>query len=159
MEAPEDVPPIEEARAALNIKRDPTVAELLKQHVSKAVCNTCHKEIDPLGMGLENFAQTGEWRTHYPDKAPVVSSGIMPNGKAFQTPREMKVLLLDLYGEDIAHNFARQLFAYALGRGLEPYDRVSLDQIVSAAKKDGYKTSTIIEQIVLSNQFRNRQDP
>ena len=48
MEAPEDVPSIEEAREALNIKRNPTVAELLKQHVSKAVCHACHKEIDLL---------------------------------------------------------------------------------------------------------------
>ena len=158
MEAPEDVPSIQEAREALNIKRNPTVAELLKQHVSKAVCNACHKEIDPLGLGLENFAQFGDWRTQYPDKAPVVSSGVMPNGKAFKTPREMKTLLLELYGADIAENFARQLFAYALGRKLQPYDRVALEQIVRAAKKDGYKTNTFIEQIVLSKQFRNRQD-
>ena len=158
MEAPEDVPSIEEAREALNIKRNPTVAELLKQHVSKAVCNACHKEIDPLGLGLENFAQFGDWRTQYPDKAPVVSSGVMPNGKAFKTPREMKTLLLELYRDDIAENFARQLFAYALGRKLQPYDRVALEQIISAAKKDGYKTNTFIEQIVLSKQFRFRQD-
>ena len=158
MEAPEDVPSIEEAREALNIKQNPTVAELLKQHTSKAVCNACHKEIDPLGLGLENFAQFGDWRTQYPDKAPVVSSGVMPNGKAFQSPREMKTLLLELYGDDIAENFARQLFAYALGRKLQPYDRIALDQIVSAAKKDGYKTGTFIEQIVLSKQFRYRQD-
>ena len=158
MEAPEDVPSIEEAREALNIKRNPTVAELLKQHVSKAVCNACHKEIDPLGLGLENFAQFGDWRTQYPDKAPVVSSGVMPNGKAFKTPREMKTLLLELYGDDIAENFVRQLFAYALGRQLQPYDRVALEQIISAAKKDGYKTNTFIKQIVLSKQFRFRQD-
>ena len=158
MEAPEDVPAIEEAREALNIKRNPTVAELLKQHVSKAVCNACHKEIDPLGLGLENFAQFGDWRTEYLDKTPVVSSGVMPNGKAFKSPREMKALLLQLYGEDIAENFARQLFAYALGRKLQPYDRVSLNRIISAAKKDGYKTNTFIEQIVLSKQFRYRQD-
>ncbi|MBL67414.1 MAG: hypothetical protein CMO74_03015 [Verrucomicrobiales bacterium] len=82
----------------------------------------------------------------------------MPNGKAFKTPREMKTLLLELYRDDIAENFARQLFAYALGRKLQPYDRVALEQIISAAKKDGYKTNTFIEQIVLSKQFRFRQD-
>ena len=82
----------------------------------------------------------------------------MPNGKAFQSPREMKVLLLELYGDDIAENFARQLFAYALGRKLQSYDRISLNQIVSVAKKDGYRTNTFIEQIVLSKQFRYRQD-
>lgn len=158
MEAPEDVPSIEGAREALNIKRNPTDAELLKQRVSKAVRHTCHKEIDPLGLGLENFAQFGEWRTNYPDMTPVVASGEMPNGKAFKSPREMKTLLLELYGDDIAKNFARQLLAYALGRQLQPYDRLSLDQIASAAKQDGYKTNTIIDHIVLSKQFRYRQD-
>ena len=108
MEAPEDVPSIEEAREALNIKRNPTVAELLKQHVSKAVY-ACHKEIDPLGLGLENFAQFGEWRANYPDMTPVVASGEMPNGKAFKSPREMKMLLLESYGDDIAKNFAPTL--------------------------------------------------
>ena len=82
----------------------------------------------------------------------------MPNGKAFESPRKIKTLLLELYGYDFTKNFARQLFAYALGRQLQPYDRLSLDQIVSAAKQDGYKANTIIEQIVLSKQFRYRQD-
>ena len=158
MEAPEDVPSLEEAREALDLKRNPTVAELIQQHVSKASCNACHKEIDPLGLGLENFAQFGEWRTQYPDKAAVVASGVMPNGKAFQSPHEMKALLLELYRDDIAENFARRLFAYALGRKLEPYDRPSLEQIMSAAKQGGYKTNTFIQQIVLSDQFRCRQD-
>ncbi len=158
MEAPEDVPSLEEAREALKIKKNPSVAELIKQHVSRAVCNSCHKEIDPLGLGLENFAQFGEWRTHYPDKLPVIASGVMPNGKPFKSPREMKELLLELYKDDIARNFAKQLFAYALGRKLEPYDRVSLDQIVNRAKESDYRTNTFIEQIVLSEQFRYRQD-
>jgi len=158
MEAPEDVPSLEEAREALKIKKNPSVAELIKQHVSRAVCNSCHKEIDPLGLGLENFAQFGEWRTHYPDKLPVIASGMMPNGKPFKSPGEMKELLLELYKDDIARNFAKQLFAYALGRKLEPYDRVSLDQIVNRSKESGYRTNTFIEQIILSEQFRYRQD-
>jgi len=39
----------------------------------------------------------------------------------------------------------------------QPYDRISLNQIISAANKDGYKTNMFIEQIVLSKQFRYRQ--
>jgi len=131
---------------------------LIKQHVSKASFKACHTEIDPLGLGLENFAQFGEWRTQYPDKTAVIASGVMPNGKAFKSPHEMKALLLELYQDDIAENFARRLFAYALGRKLEPYDRVSLEHIMSEAKKSGYKTNTFIQQIVLSKQFRFRQD-
>ena len=82
----------------------------------------------------------------------------MPNGKTFETPLEMKVLLLELYKEDIAQNFVKQMFAYALGRKLEPFDRVALGKIMSAVKPGGYKINAVIEQIVLSKQFRDRQD-
>ena len=158
MEPPADVPSLDQARAALKIKQNPSVAEVIKQHTSKAVCVACHKEIDPLGLGLENFAPNGVWRTKYPDKAPIVSAGVMPNGKTFKTPLEMKVLLLELYKDDIAANFVARMYAYALGRKLEPFDRVSLDQIVTKVKASGYKTNTVIQQIVLSKQFRYRQD-
>jgi hypothetical protein len=158
LEPPPNVPSLDEAREALNVKENPSVAEVIKQHVSKSECASCHKAIDPLGLGLENFASTGQWRTHYPNKAPVESAGVMPNGKTFTTPREMKQLLLELYQDEIANNFVEQMFAYALGRKLEPFDRVSLDQIVRRVKEDGYKMNTVIEQIVLSKQFRYRQD-
>ena len=158
LEPPPNVPSLAEAREALSLKRNPSVAEVIKQHVSKPECVACHKVIDPLGLGLENFAPTGEWRTHYPDKAPIESTGMMPNGKTFKTPAEMKRLLLEMYQEDIAKNVVEQMFAYGLGRKLEPFDRVSLEQIVHKVKEDGYRINTVIEQIVLSKQFRNRQD-
>jgi mono/diheme cytochrome c family protein len=158
LEPPPNVPSLEEAREALNLKENPSVSEVIKQHVSRSECVSCHKEIDPLGLGLENFAPTGVWRTHYPDKAPIVSAGIMPNGKSFNTPQEMKFLLLETYKDDIATSFVKQMLAYALGRKIEPFDRVSVDSIVRKVKEDGYKLNTAIEQIVLSQQFRFRQD-
>jgi len=158
LDPPPNVPSLEEAREALTLKENPSVAEVIKQHVSRPECVSCHKEIDPLGLGLENFAPTGVWRTHYPDKAPIVSAGKMPNGKSFNTPLEMKLLLLETYKDDIATSFVKQMLAYALGRKIEPFDRVSVDSIVKKVKEDGYKLNTAIEQIVLSQQFRFRQD-
>jgi len=158
LEPPPNVPSLEEARVALKLNRNPSVAELIKQHVSRSECMACHKAIDPLGLGLENYAPTGRWRTRYPDKAPVVSTGVMPNGKSFATPREMKGILLEVYQEDIVHNFVKQMMAYALGRKTEPFDRVSLTAIVRNVKQGGYNIDTVIEQIVLSPQFRCRQD-
>jgi hypothetical protein len=70
----------------------------------------------------------------------------------------MKRLLLELYQDDIAKNFTEQMLAYALGRKLEPFDRVSVEKIVREVKASGYKTNTVIEQIVLSKQFRYRQN-
>jgi hypothetical protein len=158
LEPPPNVPSLQEAREALQVKENPSVAELIKQHVSKSECISCHQSIDPLGLGLENFASAGDWRTHYPDQTLVQSAGVMPNGKVFKTPAEMKLLLLELYQDDIVNNFVEQMFAYALGRKSEPFDRVSLQQILRAVQEDGYKINTVIEQIVLSKQFRYRQD-
>jgi hypothetical protein len=158
LEPPPNIPSLEEARMALKIKRNPSVAELLKQHVSRSECVSCHKAIDPLGLGLENYAPNGRWRTKYPDKARVVSGGVMPNGKTFSTPREMKGLLLELYKDEIAENFVKKMFAYALGRNLEPFDRMALEPILRTVENDGYHIDTVIEQIVLSKQFRCRQD-
>ncbi|MBT6849451.1 MAG: DUF1592 domain-containing protein [Planctomycetaceae bacterium] len=158
LEPPPDVPSIEEARETLQVKENPTVAEVIKQHISKSECIICHRSIDPLGLGLENFAPTGEWRTLYPDQTPVQSAGVMPNGKTFKTPREMKLLLLEMYQDDIANNFVEQMFAYALGRKSEPFDRLAIQRILGEVKQDGYKINTVIEQIVLSKQFRYRQD-
>ena len=158
LEPPPDIPSLEEARESLAVKENPSVAEVIQQHVSKPECVSCHKTIDPLGLGLENFGPLGRWRTKYDDKAPVVSSGVMPNGKPFTTPREMKQLLLEIYSDEISESFVRQLFAYALGRSLQPYDVVTLDAINEEVKRSGHRVNTAIVQIVLSQQFRCRQD-
>ncbi|MEM7235665.1 MAG: DUF1592 domain-containing protein [Planctomycetota bacterium] len=54
LEVPPNVPSLDEARSALKLIERPTVAQVIEQHVSKPQCVSCHKEIDPLGLGLEN---------------------------------------------------------------------------------------------------------
>ena len=158
LEPPPDVPSLEESRVVLALKKNPSVAEVLQQHVSRSECVSCHKAIDPLGLGLENFDELGEWRTSYPDKAPVMSSGTLPSGTQFQTPQELKQQLVQLYGDEIAENVVRQLFAYAIGRPLQPHDRVSVNAILEFTRADGYRLAAVIQQIVMSPQFLCRQD-
>jgi hypothetical protein len=70
----------------------------------------------------------------------------------------MKQTLLNEYREEIVRNIASQMFAYALGRKLEPYDRPAVDRICKVLKSNGYKMNILIEQIVLTKQFLQRQD-
>ena len=51
LEPPPDVPSLEEARETLKLKENPSVAEVIQQHVSRSECVSCHKAIDPLGLG------------------------------------------------------------------------------------------------------------
>ena len=67
--------------------------KILELHRSKPDCQSCHEKMDPLGLGLENFDPTGRWRNSY-GKAPVDPSGVMADGRKFQGPAELKILLL-----------------------------------------------------------------
>ncbi len=45
---------------------------------------------------------------------------------------------------------------YALGRGLEPYDMPVVRRIVRQAGKNGYRLSTIVNEIIESAPFQMR---
>jgi len=157
LHAPENVPALSKSEK-VDGKKLTDLADILKAHTSKAICVSCHKHIDPLGLGLENFDPFGKWRASYRNKRPVRSSGVFPNGDTFKTPRRMKQILVEEYREPIVKNIAGRMFAYALGRKLEPYDRPALRKICDTLERDGFKINTLITDIIRSRQFQCRQD-
>ena len=40
-----------------------TTRERLRLHQEEPQCASCHRRIDPIGFGLENFDAVGMWRT------------------------------------------------------------------------------------------------
>ncbi|MEE2639620.1 MAG: DUF1588 domain-containing protein [Planctomycetota bacterium] len=158
MHPPENIPPLAESikKIPKNLPRQPR--EILKLHTSRPSCVACHQHIDPLGLGLENFSPSGEWRTAYADKSPVHGEGKLPNGKQFASPQQLKNELLAFYGEKIVDNMVRRMLAYASGRKIFPHDRPEIERIKRVLQENDYKMVTLIEQIVLSSQFRMRQD-
>jgi hypothetical protein len=46
---------------------------------------------------------------------------------------------------------------YALGRGLEPYDKTAVDEIVKNVAADHYRFSTLVLEIVKSPPFQMRR--
>jgi len=111
--------------------------------------------MDPLGFGLENYDAIGKWRTtagvHELD-----SSGVLPNGKSFETPAELRSILLDDIAE-FARTITEKTLIYALGRGLEPYDRVTVNKIRTTLADDGYRFQTLIHEVVKSLPFQQRR--
>ncbi len=157
LEAPANVPPIEKAMQSLPADK-PGKLEIIRAHTAMPSCIVCHKDIDPIGFGLENFDPLGRWRTIYPDKSPVSSEGTLPSGKSFSSPKELKQLLLTDYRELIVRNFIRRMMAYALGRSLRPHDRITEDSIYQHVVKQDYRTNSVIRAIIDSPQFNCRQD-
>lgn len=132
-----------------------SVRQRTEQHRANPACASCHALMDPLGFGLENFDAVGAWRDR--DGAFFVdASGELVDGSKFKGPKELKAILKDKK-DDFARCFTEKMLTYALGRGLEPYDKCAVDDIVAALAKDGYKFSTLIQQIVASDPFQKRR--
>lgn len=151
---PADVPPLEE-KAATALKG--TLRQRLEQHRSKADCAVCHNRMDPLGFGLENYDAIGAWRTRDAE-APIDASGILPGGRSFNGPRELKAILKARQTAFVSC-LAEKLLTYALGRGLEYDDRGTIDDIVAATAKDGYRFQTLLLAVVHSEPFQKRKVP
>lgn len=125
----------------------------LEAHRARPDCASCHARIDPLGFGLENFDPLGRWRARDVRGAEIDARGVLPDGTAFNGPSELRALLLQRR-EQLARSLTEKLLAYALGRGLEMFDRPTVTRIVAAAEADGWKVSRIITEIATSYPFR-----
>jgi hypothetical protein len=112
--------------------------------------------MDPIGLGLENFDWMGRWRDKEDDGRPIDAMGTLPSGEKFNGPVELRQALLDRK-EDFIRNLAGRLLGYALGRSLQDGDSCTVQRIVEAVAKDGYRARTLIREIVLSVPFRNTQ--
>jgi len=90
---------------------------------------------------------------------PIDASGTLPSGESFTGPVELRKVLLKRK-DQFARVFTEKLLAYALGRGVEAYDRPVIKEIIGAVIKDGYKMDTLIAAIATSYPFRySRNQP
>ncbi len=149
---PPDVPSLEIAQKA---SPEASLRQQLEIHRQNAVCASCHKTMDAIGFGLENYDGLGRWRDK-DGKLPIDSAAKLPSGETFQTPAEL-VQVLKKRKRDFARCLSEKLLTYALGRGLMYYDRCAVDKIVDAVEKDEYRFSTLIVEIVKSEPFRKRR--
>ncbi len=129
-----------------------TMRQQMEKHRANPMCASCHTRMDPLGFALENYNAIGQWRTH-DGAAPVDASGVLPDGKSFNGPAELKAILAS-NRQAFAECLTEKLFIYALGRGLEDYDRPATKQIVSGLAANDYRFSSLITGIVDSVPFR-----
>ena len=149
---PPDVPALKDKGS--NGERQ-SVRERLQEHRKNPVCATCHSQMDPLGFALENFDAVGMWRTTDEGRTPIDSSGALPSGVTFQGLSGLRTLLVDRR-EQFVGTVAERLLAYALGRGVEYYDRPALRQILRQGAPNDYRWSSVIVGIVRSAPFQMR---
>jgi hypothetical protein len=111
--------------------------------------------MDPLGFGLENYDAIGRWRDR-DGQFPVDATGTMPDGQTFSTPGEMRALLAARVPQ-FSRTLTEKTLTYALGRGLEPFDRRAVDTVQRAVAADGYRFQTLVREVVHSVPFTSRR--
>jgi hypothetical protein len=110
--------------------------------------------MDPLGFAFENFNAVGAWR-NLDGKFPIDPSGTLPDGRSFTGPEELKQILKS--EQTFVRSLTEKMLTFALGRGLENYDRCAVDQVCKALAKNRYKFSTLVAEIVKSTPFQMRK--
>ncbi|MDB5304500.1 MAG: Protein of unknown function (DUF1587)/Protein of unknown function (DUF1592)/Protein of unknown [Phycisphaerales bacterium] len=129
--------------------------ELMAMHASQPACASCHKRIDPLGYGLENFDAVGRWRNDAGGR-PLDNDGILPSGEKFVGPMELREVVLK-HQDEFVHNLAEQMLTYALGRDLEYYDECAVRDVTQCLQQNGYRFSSLVLGIVKSHPFQHRR--
>ena len=157
----EKVPPPPPNVPALEKQDQKTVAQLtLRQrtelHRTDAVCANCHKILDPIGFGLENFDAIGRWRDRDDTGGAIEAAGELPGGKHFSAPKDLKAIIA-AKPNDLARNFTEKFLAYALCRQLEGYDEIVVDHLMETIAKEGYRLQTLITEIATSYPFTHRR--
>jgi len=152
--APPNVPALEkqDQKKVANL----TLRQRTELHRTNAVCANCHKLLDPIGFGLENFDAIGRWRDKDESGGPIDAVGELPGGKRFSSPKELKALIA-ARETDLTRNLTEKLLAYTLCRPLEGYDHIIVDQMLKNIANDGHKMQTLITEIVTSYPFLNRR--
>jgi hypothetical protein len=148
---PPDVPPLNEDKVGVG----GSLRKQMEEHRSNATCASCHNRMDTFGFGLENYDAIGRWR-EADGKFPIDVSGAFPNGKTFETPAKMRELLKEEL-PDFARCLTEKMLTYALGRGVEKYDRRTVDGITAKLAAQGYPFQTLVFEIVRSLPFQSRR--
>ena len=149
---PPNVPELEETAKespGLSLRRQ------LEIHRESPTCASCHNLMDPLGLGFENFDAIGKWREN-DGKLPVDASGELPGGQEFNGPIEL-INLLKQKRPEFRRCLVEKMLTYALGRGLEYYDRCAVDAITKNMEKDDNRFSRMVLEIVKSPPFLYRR--
>lgn len=135
--------------------KNASIRQLLVLHRSKPACAGCHKKMDPVGFGLENFDPIGRWRSSYGDRPIPVVWDSLPTGEAFRNPAELKKILLTK--EDaFARTLSQKMFVYAIGRDVAFTDELYIQRLVKNLKQNRFDPEKFIIELVSLEPFRYR---
>jgi mono/diheme cytochrome c family protein len=147
-----------------------TTRERMQAHQEDPQCASCHRKIDPIGFGLENFDAVGQWRTEDSYAAadaggkpipntrkiwPIDPAAALHNGPAFQDYFGLRDLIASKT-DAFARGFSSALIEYALGRPCGFSDEPLITDLVRQTQPKGFAAREFIHALVRSKEFHTK---
>jgi hypothetical protein len=147
-----------------------TTRERMHAHQEDPQCASCHRKIDPIGFGLENFDAVGQWRTEdsyvainasgKPDPKSKKTWTIDPasalhKGPAFQNYFELRDIISSK-SDAFARGFSTALIEYALGRTTGFRDEPLIAAMLQQSKENDFAVREFIHTLVRSREFHTK---
>lgn len=156
--APANVPQIARLEGKLL-----TTRERLAAHQEEPQCAQCHRKIDPIGFGLENFDASGKWRTQdsYFKKGvgkkewAIDPSGAFYKGPAFQNFAQLRDVIANS-PRRFSASFTEALIEYALGRPVGFTDQSLIQQVTQHAEQRNFLISEYLFALINSREFQRK---
>jgi len=128
----------------------PTLRDRLLAHESVPFCAACHRAMDPIGLGLENFDGLGQFRL-LDNGAHIDATGSL-DGAAFANPVQL--------GADVAAHpdlgpcLVRQMVRYAQAAPEIPGEDAEIARLASDFADMGNSVPYLLRAVALSPAFR-----
>lgn len=143
-----------------NVPPSPTEATTTRErfaaHSENITCASCHRLMDPIGLGFESFDPIGAYRSTDGGQDVDATGELVDVNDDILGPFDGAIELSQkLAGsQDVADCMASQWFRFALGRVESNDDGCSLLSIRDRFNASGHNIRSLIQEIVLSDAFR-----
>jgi len=153
---PPGVPDLDETESSAE-GRMLTTRERMELHRSNVMCQSCHMFMDPIGLALDNFDVTGQWRTRE-NGMGLDTQGEFYDGTTITNPAELRAVLLKR-PVPLVRTYIQNLMAFALGRRIGYADGPTVRRIAARVEAKGYRMSEFVLAVVESDPFRRQDVP
>jgi hypothetical protein len=134
-----------------------TTRERFTQHAADSSCSGCHRLMDPIGLGFENFDGGGKFRATENGRPVNAQGEVLDSDVAgpFNGALELQSKLAS--SDQVRACVATKWFRYGYGRAETDADACSLSAINTKFAAGGYKIRDLLVALTQTNAFLYRQ--
>ena len=127
-------------------------------HRASPSCGACHKNLDPIGYGLERYDIGGRFRTHDDghSECAIPGSGELPGYGTFSGPAELGHKLVE--SGKLEQCFVQHMLSFAVGRSVRAEEASALATLGSSFKASEYSLTGLLLDYIASDRFALRQE-